>query len=285
VLIATDGSPSARAALATTVAFPWPRTSLVRGVVVSPLDWVRSPSPQVRRAFGQTFIAVASTARRTLARRWPDVEVANVEGRPVDGILREARRFRADVIVVGWRGYGAFRRIVVGSVSRGVVEQARRAVLVVRRPVREVRRIVIGVDGSSHARRAVDLAARLPHDRREIVVVRVVEPRTVPSAGRLPAALRSIVLTELAAVNERLMAAARRDVETMVKRLQRAGWQARADVRAGAPLVGLLDAVEHRDADLLIVGARATSGVKRALLGSVAAGALDRSPVPVLVVR
>ena len=187
--------------------------------------------------------------------------------------------------MVGWRGYGAFRRILVGSVSRTVVEQARRAVLVVRRPVREVRRIVIGVDGSPNARRAVDLAARLPHEQREIVVVRVVEPRTVPTAGRLPAALRSIVLTALAAMNEQLMRTARRDVDATVARLERAGWKARADVRSGAPLVGLLDAIERTDADLLVVGARATSGVQRALLGSVAAGALDRSPVPVLVVR
>jgi len=43
--------------------------------------------------------------------------------------------------------------------------------------------------------------------------------------------------------------------------------------------------VDGAKAHLLVVGARATSGVKRALLGSVAVGALNRCRVPVLVVH
>ena len=112
--------------------------------------------------------------------------MTTAKGRAIDGILREARRFRADVIVVGWRGHGVFRRLMMGSVSRAVVEEAQGAVLVVRRPVRKFRRLVIGVDGSSNARRAVDLIARLPHAGITATVVRVVEPRIVPTAGRLP---------------------------------------------------------------------------------------------------
>jgi nucleotide-binding universal stress UspA family protein len=38
-------------------------------------------------------------------------------------------------------------------------------------------------------------------------------------------------------------------------------------------------------AQLLVVGARGTSGVRHLLLGSVAEGALNRSPVAVLVAR
>ena len=148
VLIATDGSPSSRAAVVTARAFPWPRVTRVRGVVVSPTDWIGSQSPAVRRAFTQTFERLADTARQAIARRWPEAEVVNIDARPADGILSEARRFRADVIVVGWRGHGAFRRLLIGSVSRDVVERAPGPVLVIRRAVREIRRIVIGIDGS-----------------------------------------------------------------------------------------------------------------------------------------
>jgi nucleotide-binding universal stress UspA family protein len=285
VLIATDGSPSARAAVTTARGFPWPRGSRVGGVVVSPLDWIRSGSPQVRRAFAQTFQHVADETRRALADQWPDAAVVTTAGRPADSILRVARRLRADVIVMGWRGQGAFRRMLMGSVSRHVVERARAAVLVVRRPVPEVRRIVIAFDGSRNAHRAVDLVARLPHARLDVTVVRVVEPRTVLTAGRLPAPIRSIVLHELAALNDTLVRRARQDVEGATTRLKRAGWAARGQVWQGAPLDGLLEVVDRTDANLLVVGARATSGVKRALLGSVAAGALNRSRVPVLVVR
>ena len=177
------------------------------------------------------------------------------------------------------------RRLMMGSVSRAVVEEAQGAVLVVRRPVRKFRRLVIGVDGSSNARRAVDLIARLPHAGITATVVRVVEPRIVPTAGRLPASLRAIVLSELAAMNATLVREARRDVDSAAARLRRAGWKVRGDVWTGTPLAGVLKVVDRTKADLLVVGARATSGVKRALLGSVAAGALDRSTVPVLVVH
>ena len=285
ILIATDGSRSARAAVATARAFPWPRDVRVRGVVVSPTDWLGTQSPGVRRAFTHTFERLGHSARQAIARRWANADVVNVDARPADGILSEARRFRANVIVVGWRGHGAFRRLLIGSVSRDVVERASGAVLVVRRPVRAIRRIVIGIDGSSNAVRAVDLVARLPHERCSVVVVRVVEPRTLPTAGRLPASVRGVVLSELAAVNDKLIRDARRGVASAAARLKRAGWRVRAEVRTGAPLAGLLEAVDRTDAHLLVVGARATSGVKRALLGSVAAGALNRSGVPVMIVR
>ena len=282
VLIATDGSPAARGAVATARAFPWPRTSSVRGVVVSGPEWVGSASPRMRQAFAHASDRVASSARSALRQRWPQADVVAVKGRAVDGILREARRLQADVIVVGWRGHGAFRRLLQGSVSRAVVEETRGAVLVVRRSVRRFRRIVIGVDGSSNAHRAVDLIAGLPHAGIVATVVRVVEPRIVPTAGRLPAWLRAIVLSELAAVNATLVRAARRDVDAAATRLRRAGWRVRAEVLTGAPLVGVLEMVDRTNADLLVVGARAKSGFKRALLGSVAAGMLDRSTVPVL---
>jgi len=283
VLIAIDGSPSAQAAAATARAFPWPRASRVRGVVVSAFDWVRGE--KVRRTFGQAFERAAARTRRLLARRWPDVEVVTIGGTTVKAILGEARRFRANVIIVGWRGHGVFRRLLMGSVSRKVVEQAGRPVLVVRRPVREVRRIVMGVDGSPGAQKAVDFVAHLPHDGIQVTIVRIVEPRVAPGARLLPAPVQSIILRELAEANRALVREASREVNVAAKRLRRAGWTVRTTVSTGAPLAGLLEVVDRTGADILIIGARAKSGLERALLGSVAAGALNHSRVPVLVVR
>jgi nucleotide-binding universal stress UspA family protein len=53
----------------------------------------------------------------------------------------------------------------------------------------------------------------------------------------------------------------------------------------GEPLRDLLGAVATSRAQLLVLGARGTSGVRYLLLGSVAEGALNHSPVSVLVVR
>jgi nucleotide-binding universal stress UspA family protein len=283
VLIAIDGSPSAQAAVATARVFPWPRASRVRGVVVSAFGWVRGE--EIRRTFGQAFERTAGRARQRLARRWPDVEVVTIEGNTVKAILGEARRFRANVVIVGWRGHGVFRRLLMGSVSRKIVEQARRPVLVVRRPVREVRRIVVGIDGSPGAQKAVDFVALLPHDGLQVTVVRVVEPIVAPGARLLLAPVRSIILRELAEANRALVREASREVNAAATRLRRAGWTVRTKVSTGAPLASLLEVVDRTGADVLVIGARARSGLERALLGSVAAGALNHSRVPVLVVR
>jgi len=53
-------------------------------------------------------------------------------GRPADGILAEAKRQKADLIVTGAKGLGAFGRALLGSVSTRVVQHAACSVLVVR---------------------------------------------------------------------------------------------------------------------------------------------------------
>ena len=102
----------------------------------------------------------AERARRALSHRWPDVEIVIVDKAPVNTILTEAKQFAADVIVLGWRGHGSVRRLLMGSVFRGVVRGARSAVLVVRQPKR-VGRIVVGYDESPTAKLALEFIDRL----------------------------------------------------------------------------------------------------------------------------
>ena len=286
VLIATDGSPAAQAALSTACAVPWPRGSQVRGLVASPPNWIGGPPAYVQIAVSKAFERTATAARRSLAKHWPDAEVTVAEQAPADAILGAAKRFSANVIVLGWRGHGTFRRLLMGSVSRDVVGRARMPVLVVRRGVGQIRRIAIGVDGSPNARQAVELTARLRRDPGTVItVVRVNEPIVVPTAGRLPASVRATILHNAAQLNKERLSRARRDADAAATRLRRAGWRTRTEVRSGAPLAELLDVVQKSECDLLIVGARGARGLRGALLGSVATGALNRSPAPVLVVR
>jgi nucleotide-binding universal stress UspA family protein len=72
-------------------------------------------------------------------------------------------------------------------------------------------------------------------------------------------------------------------LNTAAQELKDAGWRTRTELRTGEPLRELMDSVRRSRAQLLVVGARGTSGVRHLLLGSVAEGALNRSPVPVLL--
>ena len=285
VLVASDGSASAKAAVTTVLGFPWPARTRVQGVTASlvPPNYRQAV---VLAALGRTAQAIAASARRTLSRRWPEAEVTVVSTPPVAAVLREAARFDADVIVLGWRGHGAVRRFLVGSVSRGVVRDARCAVLVVRRRQREVRRIVVGVDGSANAQRAVGLLNRLPAPRGgHVTLVSAIDHMEVPSHPLPPRAAAATLVAEVKRINADRMAQAEKALASAEAALTGAGWRVRTRVTVGAPLRELLAIVDSADADLLVVGARGVSGMRRLLLGSVAEGALNRCPVPVLVVR
>lgn len=54
-----------------------------------------------------------------------------VQGATADTILREAEKLSADMIVMGSQGKGMLKKLVLGSVSEGVLRQAHVPVLVV----------------------------------------------------------------------------------------------------------------------------------------------------------
>lgn len=283
MLVATDGSRDAAAAIATTLHFPWPARTRVR--VIS----VRRIRAEYRRsillaALDRRAEEAVERARRTVVRRWPEVETGVLDGAPVEGILGEAERFRADVIVVGWRGHGAVRRLLIGSVSRGIVRGAKGAVLVVRRSQR-VQQIVVGFTRSPYARRALELVERLePPARGGVAIVTAVSLITVPSRSLVPSVAPAIA-QEVKRANMAQMREAEKDLARAAARLERRGWRTRTLIVQGEPLRELIGAVARTRAQLLVVGARGTGTLRHLLLGSVTEGALNRSPTAVLVVR
>jgi nucleotide-binding universal stress UspA family protein len=285
VVVGTDGSPDARAAVAVAVAFPWPARSQGQGVVARPRPAVVAEWPAgVRAVVDESFQRIAAAAQRALRRRWPTAEVVVLDRPPVEAILSEARG--ADAIVVGSRGHGALGRLLLGSVSRDVVRRATCATLIVKGRSRELRRLIVGLDGSANARRAVDFVADLQVPRGgQVTVVRVLEPMRVGSIGLMPAAVRGRLAGQMAAAREEQTRSAERELAAAGAVLKRAGWSVRQAIRWGVPADELLAGLVAADADVVVVGARGTGGVARLLLGSVAEGVLSRARVPVLLVR
>ena len=174
----------------------------------------------------------------------------------------------------------------MGSVSRGVVRGARCAVLVVRQRPRRVRRIVIGFDASPNAQRAVQLVGKLvaPPDGR-VTLVSVGENLAPSSHGPSVGGIRSTIAREVRRINAEAARATMKALNRAAAELQRSGWRTRTQLWTGEPLRDLMTAVGDADPQLLVVGARGTSGVRQLLLGSVAEGVLNRSRVPVLLTR
>lgn len=284
VLVASDGSLSATAAVVNARRFPWPEAARISGVIArEPADYDRSA---VRASLDRAARAVAENTALALRRRWPDVRVRVLKGPAVAAIVEHAKRVRADVIVLGWRGHGAVRRLMAGSVSRGVVRHAPCSVLVVRRAAPRVKNVVIGFDGSDQAKRAIALVARfqVPAGGR-VMLVTAAGTLRMTSHSLLPSDIRGDVASEAARINRSRVAAARADLAAAAETLRTAGWTTQTRVTTTEPLKSVLAAVADTGANLLVVGARGATGLQRLLLGSVAEGSLDHCPVPVLIVR
>jgi nucleotide-binding universal stress UspA family protein len=287
ILIGFDGSPSASAALETVLRFPWPERSDARCVVA--LGGVPLLSPALTAAAHDALRKLGSSAQRRLQARWPSAELRVTPASPAVALKNEAHRIHADVIALGWRGHGSFRRLLLGSVSRRVAENADCSVMIVRGPAAKrgaPRRFVIGYDGSANARRAVRFVARLhPPRAGRVLLVGAVEPLYTPPVSRHTLAMRHQVMAAVREAEAKRLRHAARRLARAAEDLRARGWSVRTRIVRTAPLFGLLDAVSEIRADALVVGAQGTSGLSRVLLGSVAAGALDRCPCPVVVAR
>jgi nucleotide-binding universal stress UspA family protein len=146
-------------------------------------------------------------------------------------------------------------------------------------------KVVLGTDGSRHARRAVEFLARLAHPGGRVRVVRVVEPVRPPSLTLMPASARARIAGELARLDRAERRQAQRSLDVASTALASAGWRVRTSLRSGVPLRELLAAANEERADLLVIGSRGAGGLARLLLGSVAEGCVQQAPMPVLVVK
>ena len=138
ILVATDGSPAAMEAVAVGVELATEHGSEVMFVHVVPLVDV-VPATGLAPISG-AFLHELSDHDRTLLVEAAEVAAAEgivattvlLRGDTVDEIVAFADSHDADVIVVGSRGRGAISGTLLGSVSRGVLAESKRPVLIVR---------------------------------------------------------------------------------------------------------------------------------------------------------
>jgi len=146
ILLATDGSPSARAATARAIelskATGWPvrvltvwHTPVVNGFGYAPGAYV--PLAELREAEKEHASEVARHAADLAREEEVTATWETREGHAADAICEVAENEDAGLIVMGAHGWGAFKRLVFGSVSTGVLHHATRPVLVVRAPTVE----------------------------------------------------------------------------------------------------------------------------------------------------
>jgi nucleotide-binding universal stress UspA family protein len=266
ILVATDGSQSAERAVAAAAELPWPEGSEVRVIsVVDPLEGMLE-TIAAHRARSEKVLA---DARARVEKGGLPASSSLVVGRPARTILDAASDWGAGVIVVGARGLGAVRALLVGSVSSAVARAAACSVLVVKGEVRTPIRAVMAMDGSNEARAAARRLAEVRAPRNAVTIVRVVELPQVKTLGLLPRSIAGAIKAEIARASEEVRKEAEREVREVAGMFRDAGWIAEAVVRSGVPSDEVAAAARKASAWLVAVGPRGVTGLERLLLGSV----------------
>ena len=292
VMLAFDGSAGAEAARDLVAHLRWPTgtaitlvAALERGpdlfgapdFAVVPHD--SHEAEELLLADMRASLKAAAAALQALDRI---VETRVVRGRPASALLDEANGMQPDLIVIGSRGHGPLATVLLGSVSAEVVDHAPCPVLVARSSA--AHRLIVGVDGSASAQRAIATLSTWPiFAGLPARVVAVAEP-PAGWAVSLGAALYPAFSEQRDATVDARRAQLRADRWPRVRGPRR-GWglNATAELREGDPADELLQAAAEDDADLIVVGSRGLSG--RLALGSVARKVLLHTHASVLVVR
>jgi nucleotide-binding universal stress UspA family protein len=143
--------------------------------------------------------------------------------------------------------------------------------------------IVVGTDGSSGANVAVDRAVELA--ALAGAALHVVTAYKVTTGFQIAAATEvGVPMIDVTESNEAIEVQARRICDAAVEKAGRAGVRSVAHCIAGDAAETLLQVAQEAQCDLLVVGNRGMTGVRRFMLGSVPNKLSHHSPASLLIV-
>jgi nucleotide-binding universal stress UspA family protein len=289
VLLPTDGSPGAEAAIARALDLARTGGSILHALYV--VDTGPEP-PGLAGEHRDTLRAAAEgrgrQATALVRERAADLDLRTVreirEGVPYRQILEYAEEADVDLVVMGTHGRSSAEPARLGSTAERVLARADVPVLTVRlatgdeQPPRSgygmYDEVVVATDGSDAAERAADHALGIAERYgADVHVVYVLDT----SVYELADAERSIVgLLEGGGENA---------VERVATEARERNLPVETHVLRGAPARTVLDYADGVEADLLALGTRGLAGQGERFLGSTTRRVLGRADCPVLTVR
>ena len=211
----------------------------------------------------------------------PGCEVAVVTGHAFDAIAAEARARNADLIVMGAHRRQILRDVFTGTTIERVIRTAGRPVLMANRGGGAPwRKVFIATDLSGTSGQAARSAQALGLlDGAEVTFVHGYAPitRQMMTHAGIPA-------ERVHEEAEREFQSTRRDLGRFLQSLRLDDLDHSARIIEGVGADAIAGLVEQAGADLLVIGTRGLSGVKRLFLGSVAQDLLGSVETDVLAV-
>jgi nucleotide-binding universal stress UspA family protein len=142
-------------------------------------------------------------------------------------------------------------------------------------------RMLVATDGSPHAIRAAELAARLVRELREAEVILV-------NVGHIPAIAFGGLgegIVDFRMLEESLEQAGKAILNEAERIFDKTGIRVTRAFAHGEPSVEIIEKAREHKADLIVMGSRGLGQIGGLILGSVSERVLHGAHVPVLIVR
>lgn len=283
LIAATDLSPPARQAAERAARLAHEtgaRLSLIHVLAQRPLEelraWLGEPlAEQLREGARRELNELAATLQ---AARQVPVMARLASGAVLDALLQCAEDESADLLVVGARGAGFLRRMVLGTTAERLLRRTARPLLVVRQAAHEpYRRALLALDFSPWSAAVLTQARRVaPHAQWVLF-----HAYQVPFEEKLRFAGVDIATVDLYRRQAKAMAAQRVHALAEQAGLKPGQWE--PCIVEGEASLQLVEQEQERGCDLVVIGKHGQSAAEDLLLGSTTKHLLAEGTADVLV--
>jgi len=208
-----------------------------------------------------------------------ETEIKVEVGDPADVILEYGEREKPDLIFLGSHKKGLVEKILIGSTTEKVVKHSKVSNFVVKGEETDFKgEVVVAYDFSETSQKTVEFAERFlkPFEVSKVTLLHVNEPLELPLIDKLKQRF-----------HEELVSEKRRILEEIKERFEKGG--KRCEVlflegrKAFEEIVKYVN--DNKEVELLIVGGRGLSGLRRLILGNTATRLIEKVNKPILVYK
>lgn len=286
VIVPIDAKPSSQALIDALIGMSWSEGTEIKLLTVVPRATENGAS--VDSSTVEEIERLAIDLQGVL--QYCEVSLFVREGDPKSEIIALADEFKADLILMGSNCKGALERLLLGSVSQSVLNEADCPVIIARPECDAVRdsqhgmkTVLIPIDDSIYSEAALRWLSNFqwtPETR--FVLATVVEA--------VPGYFASASSAEAATIVEEHRAVLEFAQEALNVRAKQVSDLLRTnnvfiEIGAGNATESIIELAKNYYADLIVMGSHGRTGIKKLILGSVSTAVSQNAPCSIAIVR
>ena len=281
IVVAFDDSEFSRAALEESsrwVKMHGGKLVLVNAVFFDEEEFGIAPEQREKRfEIGKKICHLSS--QKVMAEYGITVESLICEGHAPEVIVDTAEGKQADLIAMGTHGRKGLKRLLMGSVTSGVIVRSPIDVIVIKRPCSACtgvyKSILLPFDGSEFSKKALSRACGLSKIDGSMITVLYVVPRYEEMIGFFRT---ESIRTSLRAEADKILDSAREIASGQ-------GTSVNVEIREGQSADEITRTAAALGSDLIVMGTYGWRGVNRVIMGSTTERVIMNAGCPVLAVR